>query len=61
MTSHELAKELLKNPDQPLHASIDTSVDDATAGDRCFSEDLSGWQQEPIGVITLLFVDGENN
>lgn len=62
MKSHELAKQLLALPDEKIRISIDMSMDDDSAGDRVFSDDLFEIQNDSwMGIISLLFVDSEKN
>jgi|TARA_R110000851_G_scaffold56073_2_gene131181 hypothetical protein len=58
MTSHELAKELLKAEDFEVTASIDISTDDCDSDRRIFTNECFGVNnlKGDGGVITILFI-----
>jgi len=61
MTSHELARILLSKGNHSITASLDTSIDDATSGDRVFSDELDAVQFEPDGTAVLIFPSSYSN
>jgi len=58
MTSHELAKQLLKMPNKEITVSVDTSTCDENAQNRVFAWELFEIINDGSKEITLCFVDG---
>ena len=58
MTSHELAKQLLKMPNKEITVSVDTSTCDENAQNRVFAGELFEIINDGSKEITLCFVDG---
>ena len=58
MTSHELAKRLLKMPNKEITVSVDTSTCDENAQNRVFAWELFEIINDGSKEITLCFVDG---
>ena len=58
MTSHELAKQLLKMPNKEITVSVDTSTCDENAQNRVFAWELLEIINDGSKEITLCFVDG---
>ena len=62
MKSHELARKLLDLPDEDIEISVDMSVDDDSADNRVFSDDLCEIVDDSfMSKISLLFFSHEKN